>query len=101
MFSVQRQSGAVVKTSMKLRNRNGCGQRSDESACSVVISDVSTMKTNGARNAIATAINTLWFAIEISSRFRRTAAGGRRRTIVAGPAAAVIAEPPGAPTCAS
>ena len=59
MFSVHRQSGAVVKTSMKLRNRNGCGQRSDESACSVVISDVSTMKTNGARNAIATAIKML------------------------------------------
>ena len=32
------------------------------------------MKTNGARNAIATAISTLCFAIEISSRFRRTAA---------------------------
>ena len=59
MFSVQRQSGAVVKTSMKLRKRNGCGQRSDESAWFVVISDVSTMKTNGARNAIATAISTL------------------------------------------
>ena len=47
----------------------------------VVISDVSTMKTNGARNAIATAISTLWFATRdqqsLPAYARRAGAGGR------------------------
>ena len=42
---------------MKLAHRNGLGQSLGESACSFVISDVSTMKANGARNMIDTAIS--------------------------------------------
>ena len=48
-----------MKTSKKLGQRNGCGQRCAESAWSFVISAVSVMKTNGARNAIAAAISRL------------------------------------------
>src|SRR2546421_792947 len=62
VFSVQRQIGAVVKTSSKLAQRNGCGHRLDESAWLFVISAVSTMKTIGARKAIEAAIRSEWFA---------------------------------------
>src|SRR5580765_6845979 len=101
VLSAQRHNGAVVKTSTKFRNRNGWGQRCDESAWFVVISEVRTMNRNGARNAIANAIRMLCRATASRNRFRRTAFGGRRRTIVAGTADAVIAAPPGVPTCAS
>src|SRR5215475_12851316 len=101
VFSVQRHSGAFVNTSTKFWSRKGWGHRLDESAWLVVISDVSTMKRNGARNAIAIAIKTLCRATESRNRLRRTAGGGRRRTRVAGTAEAVNAVPPGEPTCAS
>ena len=103
MLNVHRHSGAFVKTSMKLCNRNGCGQRSAPSAWFVVISAVKVMKANGSRKAIASAIRMLWFATAIRNCFRRTALGGRRRTNAAGAAVptALIAAPPGAPICAS
>ena len=69
-----------MKTSKKFAQRNGCGQSCDDSVWSFVISAVSVMKTNGARNAIAAAISTLWFATPSRNLRRRTAAGGRRRT---------------------
>src|SRR4051812_28291874 len=103
VFSVQRQSGALVKMSMKFWGRKGCGQRFADNAWSVVINDVSAMNTNGARNAIAATISRLLSATEIRKRFRRTARGGRRRTSgeAADGAVTVSAAPPGAPTCAS
>ena len=51
---------------------------SAESDCWSVISEVSTMKTNGSRNMSATAIATLWFAIAKSRRRRRTVQGTLR-----------------------
>ena len=95
MLNVQRASGALCQTSMKLEKRNGCGQRCDESAWFVDISAVSPMKTNGNRKAIASAIRTECRAMPMRSlrRFR-----GRR---VMGTAAAVIAGPPRAPNGAS
>ena len=57
MLSVQRRIGASWKTSVKLRHRNGWGQRCTDSACSFVISAVSTMKPNGATKMIAAAIS--------------------------------------------
>ena len=102
MFSIQRQSGAFVHTSTKLRQRNGCGQRSGESAWLFVISAVSAMKKNGARNAIAKPIKTAWFATASRKRRRRTAAGTRRRASGAVVAVAVIGRPlRSAPTCVS
>src|SRR5438034_5263427 len=68
VFSAQRQIGACRKTSTKLLQRNGCGQRSEESAWVLVINEVSTMKTKGARNMAATTIKRLWFATETSTR---------------------------------
>src|SRR5947207_14971242 len=67
------------KTSTKFCQRNGCGQRCDESAWSFVISAVMRMKANGARNAIAEAISSEWLATATRKRCRRTEAGGRRR----------------------
>jgi hypothetical protein len=58
-FSVQRQNAPFANTSEKLLHRKGCGQRSVESACRSVISAVNKMKTNGARNSAAIAINRL------------------------------------------
>src|SRR5438132_11827843 len=79
VLSVQRRIGAWWKTSTKFCHRNGCGQRFDDSACWFVISAVSRMKANGARNAIAEAISSEWFATATRKRCRRTEAGGRRR----------------------
>src|SRR4051812_7603219 len=103
VFNVQRQSGAFVNTSTKFWRRNGCGQRSADSAWLVDIRDVRTMNPNGARNAIAAAIKRLLFATASRKRLRRTAAGGRRlgAAMAAGAAAAVSGAPPGGPTCAS
>src|SRR3954470_20832139 len=76
VFSVHFQSGAFVQTSTKLRQRNGCGQRSGDSAWPFVISDVSAMNRNGARNAIAKPIRTAWFATATRKRRRGAGAGG-------------------------
>ena len=78
VFSAQRQSGAFVKTSMKFPQWNGCGQRSDDSAWFVLISDVSAMKTNGARKSAAKTIRRLWFATRPGS-----AAGAPRTAVCA------------------
>ena len=59
VLSVHRQHGALVKTSTKLCHANGWGHRRAERAWSFVMSAVSVMKTNGARNAIAAAISRL------------------------------------------
>jgi len=56
VFSVHRQSGALVNASVKFAQRNGCGQRAGDSAWCVDIRAVSAMKRNGARNAIASPI---------------------------------------------
>src|SRR5919197_3424483 len=85
VFFVQRRIFAWWKTSTKFCHRNGCGQRCDESAWSFVISAVSKMKAKGARNAIAEAISSEWFATETRKRCRRTEAGGRRRVIERAP----------------
>src|SRR5581483_12385878 len=63
VFNVHRQSGAFVKTSTKLCQANGCGQRLADSAWLFVIKAVRAMKANGARNAIAAAMSRLWLAI--------------------------------------
>ena len=66
VFRVQRQNGALRKTSTKFDHWNGCGQRSEESAWWVLISAVSAMNTNGARNIAATTISpVILFAVEI------------------------------------
>jgi hypothetical protein len=105
VFSAQRQSGAFVKTSMKLCQAKGCGQMREESAWSFVISEVIRMNANGARKAIEAAISTLWFATPSRKRRRRTFAGGRRRTkgaATAGETAAISAPSPrSAPSGAS
>src|SRR6266511_4047297 len=79
VLKVQRRIGAWWKTSAKLLQRNGRGQRSAESACWFVISAVSVMKVTGARNAIAAAISSEWFATAIRKRRLRTARGAQRR----------------------
>src|SRR3954452_7590067 len=79
VFSVQRQSGAALKTSTKLCQAKGCGHRRVDSAWSLVISAVSSMKAIGAREAIAAEIMKLWFATGSRRRLRRTLAGGRLR----------------------
>ena len=56
---------------------------SGESDCLAVISEVSTMKTNGSRNMSATAIATLWFATDSNRRRRRTVQGTLRRASAA------------------
>src|SRR5207244_2630833 len=81
--------GAWWKTSAKFCHRNGCGQRCDESAWSFVIRAVSVMKVNGARNAIAAAIRSAWFATATRKRCRRTEAGGRRRVTERAPSGTV------------
>ena len=93
MFRAHRQSGASVKTSMKFPQWNGCGQRSDESAWFVLISDVSAMKTKGARKSAAKTIRRLWFATPIRKRRRRTANGGLRFTRGAAAGAAAVTWP--------
>src|SRR5256714_9438251 len=80
VLSVHRRIGAWWKTSTKFCHRNGGGQMFDDSACWFVISAVSRMKANGARNATAAAISSEWFATATRKRCRRTAGGGRRRT---------------------
>ncbi len=80
VLSVQRQIGALWKTSRKLLQRNGWGQSAADSAWLSVIRAVSVMKKKGARNAIETAIKRLWFATAIRKRRRRTDAGGFRFT---------------------
>ena len=79
-----------------------------ESACAFVMSEVSTMKANGARKITAAAIRRLLFATAIRTRRRRTVAGGLRRTssdALSGRLAllvAISASPPGsAPSAAS
>src|SRR5205085_1960653 len=106
VFSVQRHIGAALNTSMKLCHANGCGHSREDRACSLVISAVSNMKTNGARKAIDAAISTLWLATATSSLRRRTPAGGRRLTNGAadaggGSSTVVIAAPPIGPSGAS
>src|SRR5581483_8003453 len=97
VFSAQRQSGAVVKTSTKLCQANGCGHSRDDSAWSFVISAVRVMKTNGARKTIDAEINRLWFATASRNRRRRTGAGGFRRLSATGAAISSGAELTSAP----
>src|SRR4051812_11403423 len=102
VFSVQRQSGAALKTSTKLCHTKGWGQRRDDSAWSLVISAVNSMKAMGARKAIAAAIRKLWFATASKRRLRRTLAGGRLRANGRLTPDALIGSPPcGGPTVAS
>src|SRR5205085_11880650 len=54
-----------------------------------VISAVIRMKAKGARNAIAEAIRSAWFATATRKRCRRTEAGGRRRVTERAPSGMV------------
>src|SRR6266511_2100306 len=74
VFSVHCHNGAFVNTVTKLCQAKGWGQRFDDNAWLSVISAVSVMKANGARNA-RTAARKMTIVLPTPQIVRRTSDG--------------------------
>ena len=79
-FRAYRHSGKMWKTSLKFAHRNGLGHTLVDRACCLVMSAVSTMNRNGARNTTDIAMAIECEATDARKRRRRTSGGSPRGT---------------------